>query len=540
MNMKKWYELNIKDRYENVYKQYTLKDFLEWWNDGEEEYMELRFDKYTHAQYCAKQLKLPINEQSVFVKHSWQIENVLKLMKKMSTIWFGINPRRKLKNRNGKLAFGAKDIYVSKSKFLFVDIDRVESNKNGPATKEDLMNADFLADKVLEELGKGGFDKDYIRICSGNGIQLIVKLDIPIDIPLPQMDEQTGMYYEDSLFVEAKQRIQKGIGKILPKFSSLFKEEYKVEIDKTGFNIGRVGALPFSFNHKYENPIPRGIIEIKQEGKNDGFSDYIKDLYNDSEVRATATKSIKETTPLMLLEQHKIIHNKLKQNVIVDLMLNYTFPNGGINNTLWYGIKILLHQGGVCVRDSEYIKIHELLKSIHNRSFTENGLEEIYKGNFKGPFKEEDINIVPAMVNKYLRLNKVKSIKTGKEGLHPPVFPVSPRGRVMHDLTIPISPDLFKMESDKPITLSDFKDDPLVDVSEFSSELFKIRRGDNLKEAYKLGKFKYNATGTFKVKKDLRLHIVAFLKKFKEKWGTDITIYMMKYYMDDYFNYRRW
>ena len=538
--MKKWYELNIKDRYEKVYKNFTLKEFLEWWSDGSEDYMELRFSDYKHAQYCAEKLKLSVYEQSVFVNKAWQIENVLKLMRKMSTIWFGINPRRKLKNKHGKLMFGGKDIYIPKSKYVFVDIDRVESNKDGPATNEDLMNADFLANKLLEELSKEGFNKNYIKICSGNGLQLLIKLDVPIELPLPKMDENTGLYYEDNLFVEAKQIIQKGIGKILPKFSSMFSEEYKVEIDKTGFNIGRVGALPFSFNHKYKTPLPRGIIEIKNDGKNEGFSDYLRDLFHKSDVRVKATKAIKEITPLMLSAEHKIIQNQLKKNVIIDLMLNYQFPNGGINNTLWYGIKILLHDAGVTIRDSEYVKIHQLLKSIHNRSFTENGLEPQYKNNYNGAIKEYDISIVPAMVNKYLRLNKVKSIKSGKEGFHPPVFPVSPRGRVIQDITIDIKPDLLKKHSSVVIKLEEIKDDPLTDVTECTKELIGIRRGDKLPEYCKLGKFRYTSVGTIKVKRQLEKYIISFLKVFLDKWGTEKTVYMMKYYMDDYLNFRRW
>src|SRR6056297_2144682 len=107
--MENWYELNIKDRYNNIYKKYSLEEFLNWWNDGEEEYMEIRFDDWTFAKEASNRFGIPYNKRSVFIKHHWQINQLLKCLRKKSTMWFGINPKRYMRNRYGSLSLGGSD-----------------------------------------------------------------------------------------------------------------------------------------------------------------------------------------------------------------------------------------------------------------------------------------------------------------------------------------------------------------------------------------------------------------------------------------------
>jgi hypothetical protein len=533
---KKWYEYGLKERYEKIYSKYSIKEFFKWWiGDDEDSFMEIRYDDWKIVKFCNESLNFINNKNSLFINKDWQLEKLIKISRDKSTLWFGINPRRFLPH----IGISGKDININKLKFLFVDIDRVESNKNGPATNEDLMNADFLANQLLEELGKAGFNKNYVKICSGNGLQLLIKLDVPINIPKPIYNEERGVYSEEQNFIDAKQIIQKGIGKILPTFSNKFKEDYKVEIDKTGFNIGRVGALPYSFNRKYEKHLPRGIVEFKTNEENIGFSDYLNNIYEDSSSRTKVSSSFKTKTPIVMSEEYKIINNELSKNMIVDLMLNYKFPNGGINNTLWYGIKILLHSNGINNRSEEYIKIHHLLMSIHNRSFSENGLEERYTNNDDGPLKISDINIVPGMINKYLRFNKIQSIKDNIVAYHKPIFPVSPNGKKKQKITIDIHPRLINKKSNYIYKINDIKEDPLKDIKDATNELFNIRRGDNIDLEFKEKDFIYNNVGEIIVKQQIEEFLIEFLKEYRKKWGNEITIYMMKYYMNDYFNYIR-
>lgn len=536
--MKNWYEMDIKERCKKVYEKTSIKEFWEWWSDGGNEYMEIRFKEYSDAKKCARKYNIPSHSTSVFVKTPTEIINIIKEVKHTSTLWFGINPRRKLRDKRGNFKFTGKDINVKKIKFLFVDIDRVVTE--GPATKQDLMNADLMAEEILNKLDEGGFANNYCKICSGNGVHLLVKLDVPIKIPKPSYNEEGEMYIEDGLFKDAKKVIHKGIGKVLPKFSDKFKDEYGVEIDSACFNMGRVSALPYSYNLKYENPIPRGIIELENNGKNEGFSDYLRNIYNSKKRKKKVKKNFDDIEPIDLDEKYQARKNELRKNVIVDLFLNYEFPDGYINNTLWFSLKILLHESGITRQDSEYIKIHEKMKKLHDRTFTENGLEKEYQGNYKGPIKKHHINIVPYTVNKYLRMDKIRCRETGKLGYHKPVFPVSPKGKNKYGLTIDISPKLMYNEPTDNYELNDTKSDPLDDIRDFAKDLYKIRRGDNVADEFMNDDFEFTSVGKVIVRDKMNKMFINFLHSFKEKWGLKRTAYMMRYYMDDYLNYKRW
>ncbi len=536
--MKKWYEYNIKERYENIYKKFSIEDFWKWWSDGEDTYMEIRVKGYPKMKQYADAYNVPFSISGLFIHQDWQLKKIIKYFKDKSTIWFGINPKRQLRNKQGFASFSGRDINISKIKFLFLDIDRVL--KDGQATNEDLMNADFLAEKILEELGNGGFNKNYCKICSGNGVQLLIKLDVPIDIPVPDFNEETNSYTEDVLFNEAKSIIHKGIGKILPTFSKQFRDAYNVEVDASGFNMGRIGALPYSYNLKYDQPIIRGIIELKNEGVNEGFSDYLRSIYLSSDVQKAVKKNFKQKTELILSSEHKMIKNELNRNVIVDLMMNYRFPDGGINNTLWYGIKILLHDSGIDLSDPGYKQIHSQLKSIHDRGFTENGLEPAFKGSYDGPFRDGDLVFVPSMVNKYLRLHPIQQISSGKTGHYKPIFPVSPRGKRVEKVFIDISPKIFSAKPHGKYNIIKVKEDPLKDLTSFSQQIYKIRRGEGMADTYKEGPNTFTDIGKIMMKRKMTDLFIEFAHAFREKWGDGITAYMMRYYMHDYLNCRRW
>lgn len=537
-----WYELNINDRYEQIYKKFSLVDFFYWWTDKDNpEYMEIRFEDWKLAKECSQKFFLKSNKASVFVYKPIDLINIIKEYRFKSHLWFGINPRRMLRNKWGKLGFTGKDINISKSKFLFIDIDRVV--KNGRATSTDLMNADFLANKILEEFGNAGFNKNYIKICTGNGLQLILKLDIPFELPMPEFQDDGGIYIENSIFKDIKDIMKNGIGKVLEKFSSKFKDEYNVEIDTTGFNLGRIGALPYSMNLKYDKPTPRGIIELKNDESNEGFADYLRSLVKNSYQRIKSNKNF-EKIGVVLSKDYEIIRNKMTENNLINLMLNYKFPDGGINNTLWNAIKILLFNKNITCHDKEYIDLHEYLKQLHNRSFSENGLEPIYKNNYNGPIKKNDINMVPFIVNKYLRLHKVQCIKTNKLFYHPPLFNVSPNGKHKQPINIELNKDLFKEDKQDidfghKYSFDKTMSDPLENLKSLYKSLFDIRNGDYISDSMFNEENNINDIGKLFIEKQIKKVIVNFLHDFFERWGKEMTLYMFKYYFNDYINYKR-
>ena len=535
----KWYEYDIKERYDKVYSKHTLDDFWSWWSDDRQAVMEVRVKNWQLVKEYSDKFHAPHASCGIFVDEAWKLKKVVDYFtNQKDDMWFAINPKRQLTNKFGKPAYSSKDVNISEIKFLFIDIDRVV--KDGPANKEDLMKADFLAEKIISVFGEAGFDKNYCKICSGNGIQLIFKLDVPFELPTPRLDEQTGTYIEEALFVDIKNVIKNGIGKMLPTISDKFKDEYNVEVDRVCFNAGRIGALPYTFNQKFDTPIPRGIITIVEEGKNEGFSDWLKGLQQSKQQRVNVKQSYKNIKPLQLSEEYKVLHNELHKNVIVDLMLKYKFPEGGINNTLWYAVKILFHNSGICTNDNDFTQVHEMLKQFHGRSFSTNGLEPQFKGNYNGAIKDNAMQFVAPMVNKYLRQHKIVDASTGKSGYKKPIFPVSPRGKRMLDIKIVVSPKVFSSITDTKYTISKEKEDPLVDLQELQNKLYAIRRGDDIDEDHMKSEFEFTAIGVLLVRQQLNDLFVAFMHEFRKKWGDEITVYMMRYYMDQYVNYKRW
>lgn len=533
---KKWYELEPTERFEQVYKKYSIKDFFNWLVDDKKETIEIRFDKWQIADECSKKFFVKKNMSSVFIDKPNKLVKIIKEYRFKSTMWFGVNPKRATLNKYGKKHFSGKDVNIDKIKFLFIDIDR--RNKNGPATSKDLMDCDFLTDMLIKELNSVGFCKNYCKICSGNGIQLLVKLDVPIMLPEPSFDSENRIYIESKLFQEIKNTIKDGIGKTLPKFSSKF-EHLNAEIDDKCFNIGRVGALPYSMNLKYEIPIPRGIVELKNKEQNTGLSDYIVSIYENKEKKEEIKKTYEKKKTDIFIKEYEIIQNNISKNNIINLMLNYEFPSGGINNTLWYAVKILLHKNSITNRNPDYVKIINILKQIHNRSFSDNGLEERYKDNYEGYIKEDAISMVPFMVNKYLRNNKIKKIGEDELFYHPPIFPLSPRGKIKHDITIDINESVLNYNITQPYKLKKQKEDPLNDLKDFCDVVYKIRKEDNDYKEHLIKPYEYTTVGKFLIQKKITDLFISFLNSFKDKWGEELTLYMLNNYMKDYINYKR-
>jgi len=534
---KKWYEYDTNERVKKVYTKYTLKQFWDWWTDKQKQTMEVRIKtSFSDIKDYSINNYIPMSKSGLYVDSFDKFYNVIKHFRQNNVIWFGVNPKRKLVNKQGYKKYSGLDINISEIKYLFIDIDRIK--KEGIATKEDLMSADILSNYLLEELGKAGFNKNYCKICSGNGVQLLFKLDMPFNIPYPKFDKKLGEYIEDEFFDKVKNVFRNGIKSILQNYSNSFRDKFNVEIDTTCFNMGRVGALPFTYNFKHNKSIPRGIIELVEKGENTGISDYLKQLSDDLGFKEEKRKEFDKKTDIIITSDYEIKKDEMYRNSIVDLMMNYRFPMGGINNTLWFALKILFHRNKINKTDKEYVTIRERLKKLHERGFSDNGLETKYSDNYNGPIKEKHLGMVPFMVNKYLRLNKIERITDNKIGFHKPLFDLSPNGKSMKKLKVNISNTDISKKSKWDYNLSEQLIDPLSDVIEFAKHLDRVREGDFLEEGMtKSGNL--TSFGRIYAKLHMDNLFLVFLRKFREKWKDEITCYMYKYYMEEYFNYKR-
>lgn len=362
----KWYEYDEAERVKKVYSKYTIKDFWDWWSGGEDKVMEVRIKDIELIKEVAKTYGLNWTYSGVYIWNHILLKKVIAAVRDKATVWFGIQPRKKNWNKYGKKSFGGKDVNVQEIGFIFIDIDRVI--KNGVATNNDLRNADILADKILEKLATEKWNNSYLKICSGHGLQLIIKLDFPILMPSPGFNEKLKVYEYNRGYEELKKIVAKGIGADIVKFGKQFQEELGVEIDKTCFSLSRVGALPVTKNFKYKTFRWRSIVEMKDK-PNDGFSDYVLSKIEN-------IKKFKEQNVFFKSSAHlpktRIRKGKLMEHKLVKFMLENDFPEGGINNTLWFQLKILLRDAKFDIHGEEYKQFHQAIMKKHNRTFSEN------------------------------------------------------------------------------------------------------------------------------------------------------------------------
>lgn len=355
----KWYEMEERERIKHIYSRYTIKDFWEWWSDGEPKTMEVRIRDYTLIQQTANRFKLSKSSSGVYVNDADQLKNVIAFVRDKATVWFGIQPRKKNWNKWGTKSFGGMDVNVDEIGFLFIDIDR--DKIEGIASENDLMNAEKMTDMILERLGQEGWNKSYIKLCSGHGIQLIIKLDFPIKMPNVDYNNTRKGYIFNEEYERMKKIIPEGIGKQILKYCNKFREELGVKLDKSCFTLSRVGALPVTKNYKYDTYRWRGIIELKNE-KNTGLSDYI--LSKEEDIKIYNSKNLFQQKT-SLTRKDRLRKGKLKENILIKFMMENNLPSGMRNNYLWFQLKCLIRDSNIDTQSKEFRDIHRELEQRH-------------------------------------------------------------------------------------------------------------------------------------------------------------------------------
>lgn len=374
MKEKKWYEYNENEKVKNVYSKTTLQQFWNWWSNNENKVMEIRIKDFNLIKLVAIKNKLPYSASGIYINNVIQLKKVLSETRDKAVLWFGINPRKKNINKWGKKGFGGSDTNVNEIGFIFIDIDR-KNKIDKPATEVELKDADILSDKILGRLEIEGWNKSYIKLSSGNGVQLLIKLDFPLKLPEVEFTKvQVGKewFYTPILnneFSLYKEYIRKGIGDQILRFSRKFKDELRVEIDKSGFNIGRVAALHCSKNLKYNDEIRwRGIIELK-DGINIGLTDYILSKEEDIKNFKQRNVFIKSKT---LNDKNRIKKGKMAEHKLIKFILNPNLPIGGGNNKLWFQVKCLIRDSKIDLNSEEFREFHKKLQILWKTQLASN------------------------------------------------------------------------------------------------------------------------------------------------------------------------
>lgn len=393
--MTEWYNYSITERIEKVYRKYTLSDFWNWWAGTEYKVMEIRIKDFNLIKSLAETYNLPYSASGVYVWTEDMLKLVVSQVKNKATVWFGVNPRKKNYNKYGFKSFGGSDCNIEEIGFIFIDIDR--KVKVGPATNIDLENCDKLANAILERLQTEGWNKNYIKVCSGNGVQLLIKLDFPLKLPEIEFNSQYKTYIENKDYTKLKSIIREGIGKDIMRFCRKYENELQVEVDKSGFNMGRVAALPSTKNFKYDGFTWRGIVELKN-GVNEDFSDYI--LSKENDIVTYESKSI--FSKKSLNSRDRLVPGKLKNNILIKFMLENNLPEGMRNNYLWFQIKCLIRDSKIDIHSDEFVQLHKILESKY--------------GSLPANLPDVRFNFDENIVNKYCIVNLI-----------PPLYPVWPR-----------------------------------------------------------------------------------------------------------------
>lgn len=368
--MTAWYNLTEEERIKNVYSAYKIQDFWNWWSDGFRSWMEIRTIDWKFAKEIGKRFFLRYSHTGVFVNNHIQLRNVIAYARDKQTIWFGIQPRKYGIVKNGNYGLSGGDNYIDSLKFIFVDIDR--KKKDAPATAEELEKCDKVAEAVLAVFDKHGWKNSYIKIASGNGLQLLIKLDIAIKLPEVEYckgkdvyGKEVFSYITNANFEKAKKILYETIGQHMASYVQHFMKKNgvdNVEIDRAGFRIAQVGALPVTKNYKYDGFRWRGIVDMKT-GINRGLSDYIFEMSEHME--KIYVKDFSGYSKVDIFNNKRITSGLLRKHKLIKFMLENELPAGGRNNKLWFQIKCLIRDYGIDMKSDEFRKVHAELEAKH-------------------------------------------------------------------------------------------------------------------------------------------------------------------------------
>jgi hypothetical protein len=294
-------------------------------------------------------------------------------------------------------------------------------------------------------------DKSYCKICSGNGVQLLIKLDFPIRMPFPEY-ELKGERYEKKYNIEfekIRNKFTKGLRRQITGFSNYkLKQKLACNVDGNAFKLSQISALPYTKNFKFDSFRWRGIIELQDKEKNEGLADYILaiklEYLDENNIMGRKRKEISADNRLM-------IHN-IYQHRLVKLMLENDLPHGKLNNTLWCQMKCVIRDSEINIKHPKFIEFHKELEAKYNDKFTLN-------------MPKEDIQFSETVINNYCIENKI-----------PLIYDYMPRK---------CKPNLLKLEDfvlditlKKPMMRFDFAGENILEKMQSAKSQMKTGKGN--------------------------------------------------------------
>lgn len=399
-NGRRWFEYDQDSRIKEIYSKFTIQQFWDFWSNYSNRYMEVRIKDINIIKEVAERYNLHYSSSGVYVNTYDKLKYVIAYCRDKTIMWMGVQPRRMTLNYFGNKVFEGKDVNVDEIAFIFIDIDRV--SKNGPSAIEDLKNADIMADEIIKKMNNFGMAKSYCKICSGNGVQLLIKLDIAIKMPLLDYETKTakskeGKSYQIYLlknnyeFEKIKSLFTVGLKQQILGFANRkLKNHLGVFVDSGAFKLMQVSALPFTKNYKYDSFTWRGIIELKNDEPNEGLADYILAI----KCHSLRENSVFTRRPKAIDPRHTLKLKAIREHVVSRLFLDYQLPYGNINNILWCQFKCLVRDFKINMKSPYFI---DFVKEI----------EEKYKGKFTMNLPANNIEFSEDVINDYCLENGI-------------------------------------------------------------------------------------------------------------------------------------
>ena len=377
-----WYEHDDEGR-KRIFSKYSIEDFWNWWSDGDDVVMEIRIVKKRNDDDLFRDINgrfgIPWVMTSLFAESATDLKNILyNIHGRYKHVWYGANPRIKTKRvKTGKVWYGITDEHINTIRFLVFDIDRRDKSK--ATDSRVLADAHEVAQLMIKFMQEIIEVNDYMLVFSGNGVQLLFRLDEPLELtpykltenPNPEaankfIKEITIKHRRDLEFMSAyvKERIFKHFRGI-----KQYKES-SVELDPSVYTVNRVAALPYTMNMKSGDGVWRGIIDMVKDGENTGLNAELWDFRRNFKPRRATVKrrGVRKKTK----SQYLVDKSDLMTHPLAQLMLSEHCPEGDINNTIWYWFKIVLEDSGYKFVEDDYIRLRSELQQRLGRTLPDN------------------------------------------------------------------------------------------------------------------------------------------------------------------------
>ena len=372
--------LNFKSQEweKEVYSKFSFKEVWDFINPNNLQVYEIRMKAkdpkikiYSHIKKLANVINVPYHWTGVFITNESQFKACCIFGIKMKfTMYLSINPKRK--SHHGKdniswMTYNGKKQSELGYYNVFFDFDPTKKLK-----EKTTKTAEMCYRQAKKFLNENKNIKSYMLMCSGNGIQIRVPMDSPIMIPEYEYDEKNQIIETDetdtygSLMKTAMQHLA-------TKYSTS-----NVDVDITGFEIARVGRLPFSRNFKKDSPKSAGVIEIVNDEKNIGLYDYIMNFW-DSVLEDK--KKIKQYSDKRIYNEFAITEDNIKNSPFIKMLLKEELPVGGRNNVLFFQLKILLNNNKINYNNPKIKDLIRDIERVQNHFISMNPPDENIKFN---------------------------------------------------------------------------------------------------------------------------------------------------------------